>query len=522
VSVLCIASNAVVAKLVNPDRAAQLLVMELLSYQVAGHEHMGIKNWDGRSSLFSFKTNLFPAGFVEAVRARLEKQGYVVQLAQKPLPLALGPALDVVENIDGFGGDPRYDYQIETVRRLERRGRMIAQIATGGGKSRICRLAYARLKRPTLFLTTRSILMYQMKKNIEKTLGIKVGVIGDGVFKPVKGFTVATVQTLAQAIVKKNFRQEVDKARFVSKNKLTQNDIRAIHLRCQAHNARREKVLKLLNYFEFVIGEEAHEAGGNQYYEVLTVCKNAHYRLALTATPFMREDSEDNMRLMAAFGSIGIKISEKMLIDRGILAKPYFKFISGPRPPLLYRTSSWPKALKIGIVENEWRNNTIVHETLRAAKYGLPTMILVQRKEHGKTLLKKLQAAGLSTQFIFGEHEQDQREAALKALESGRIKVLIGTTILDVGVDVPAVGLVILAGGGKAEVALRQRIGRGLREKKKGPNIAYIIDFADDHNKHLKGHALERRKIIQDTPGFAENILNDGQDFDYSLFEKAA
>jgi superfamily II DNA or RNA helicase len=280
--------------------------------------------------------------------------------------------------------------------------------------------------------------------------------------------------------------------------------------------------LKLLNYFEFVIGEEAHEAGGNQYYEVLTVCKNAHYRLALTATPFMREDSEDNMRLMAAFGSIGIKISEKMLIDRGILAKPYFKFISGPRPPLLYRTSSWPKALKIGIVENEWRNNTIVHETLRAAKYGLPTMILVQRKEHGKTLLKKLQAAGLSTQFIFGEHEQDQREAALKALESGRIKVLIGTTILDVGVDVPAVGLVILAGGGKAEVALRQRIGRGLREKKKGPNIAYIIDFADDHNKHLKGHALERRKIIQDTPGFAENILNDGQDFDYSLFEKAA
>ncbi|MBH8434009.1 hypothetical protein I8Q59_09430, partial [Acinetobacter baumannii] len=43
--------------------------------------------------------------------------------------------------------------------------------------------------------------------------------------------------------------------------------------------------------------------------------------------------------------------------------------------------------------------------------------------------------------------------------------------LLDGGVDVPAVGLIILAGGGKAEVALRQRIGRGLRAKKFGPNV---------------------------------------------------
>ena len=43
--------------------------------------------------------------------------------------------------------------------------------------------------------------------------------------------------------------------------------------------------------------------------------------------------------------------------------------------------------------------------------------------------------------------------------------------ILDVGVDVPSVGCIILAGGGKAEVANRQRIGRGLRAKKLGPNI---------------------------------------------------
>ncbi|MFX5809068.1 helicase-related protein, partial [Acinetobacter baumannii] len=78
--------------------------------------------------------------------------------------------------------------------------------------------------------------------------------------------------------------------------------------------------------------------------------------------------------------------------------------------------------------------------------------------------------------------DQGERKSALTELANKDIDVLIGTTILDVGVDVPAVGLIILAGGGKAEVALRQRIGRGLRAKKFGPNVAFIVDFTDQHN----------------------------------------
>lgn len=76
--------------------------------------------------------------------------------------------------VDAFGDDPRYDYQMKTVRLLEKHGNMIAQVATGGGKSRIAKLVYARINRPTLFLTTRSILMYQMKDAFERDLGIKV------------------------------------------------------------------------------------------------------------------------------------------------------------------------------------------------------------------------------------------------------------------------------------------------------------------------------------------------------------
>lgn len=67
--------------------------------------------------------------------------------------------------------------------------------------------------------------------------------------------------------------------------------------------------------------------------------------------------------------------------------------------------------------------------------------------------------------------------------------------------------MVILAAGGKAEVQLRQRIGRGLRRKKTGKNITYIIDFQDSFNQHLLKHAKTRQEIIKNTPGFAEGIV---------------
>jgi superfamily II DNA or RNA helicase len=277
----------------------------------------------------------------------------------------------------------------------------------------------------------------------------------------------------------------------------------------------RNQTISLLAKFEFVILEEAHEASGNSYYEILRHCKNAHYRLALTGTPFMKDSEESNMRLMASSGPIAIKVTEKMLIDRGILATPKFKIIQlAERPPKLLRSTPWQAAYRLGIVGNEERNNAIVNEVTRAAGYGLSSMILIQQKKHGDILLDLLAKKGMRAEFIQGENDQAERKKALNKLATGKIDALIGTTILDVGVDVPAVGLIVLAGGGKAEVALRQRIGRGLRAKKTGPNVALVVDFDDPFNSHTKQHAAQRLSIIRDTEGFGENIVR--SDFDYA------
>lgn len=473
------------ARLIEAPREVRVLVSELLSYQVEGAEQSQAfrsNKWDGRSSFLDFQTGVFPAGFVPIVRRELTRLGHEVQVIRKPLPAPLGPELGTVDPL-GFGFDPRYDYQPESVRRLLRFGRMIARVATGGGKSAIATLAVATINRPTLFLTTRQVLMHQMKASFERA-GYTPGVIGDGIWAPRRSLNVGMVQTIAARLAE--------------------------------DHPERDKTLKLLSIFELVIGEEAHEASGSSYYDILNRCPNAHYRLALTATPFMREAAEANMRLMAAFGPIGIEVSEETLIERGILARPVFKIIRTGAPATLRRGTRWPTCYELGVVDNPDRNRAIIFEAHRAAGNSLPVMTLVQRRRHGEVLLEMCRQAGLRAEFIFGDSQSDKRREALIRLANGKTQVLIGSTILDVGVDVPAVGMVILAGGGKAEVGTRQRIGRGLRAKKSAANVCFVVDFADDANKTLMEHALTRRAILEATPGFAENVLPEGVDFDYA------
>jgi len=517
-NIITIANNAVTAKLIDPDRDTKLVVQSILSYAVSGCEHATAfkqGRWDGRSSFLDFKLGTFPAGFVHLVTAHLQRRGFQVRRVQKPLPAPLGVVNPVV---DKFSEDPRYDYQRDTVAKLLKHGQIIAQVATGGGKSRIAKIAFARINRPTLFLTTRSILMYQMKKSFEQDLGIEVGVLGDGQFgkviksadgseqRVIKKMNVGMVQTLVSRLAEPCPDDDVE----------VRNHQAAI----------RHQTINLLSKFEFIVLEEAHEAAGNGYYEILRHCKNAHYRLALTATPFMKDDEEANMRLMASSGPIGIKITEKLLIDRGILARPYFKTILlKNRPKNLYRSTPWQSAVRLGIVDNEERNAVILAECSRATRVGLSVMLLVQQVAHGRNLKDQLDAAGVRCALIMGENDQKEREIAIGQLKDGKIDVLIGSTILDVGVDVPAVGMIILAGGGKAEVAMRQRIGRGLRAKKNGPNVALIVDFDDPFNNHLKKHALQRQAYIAETEGFNENILAPGADFDMialGIVKKAA
>jgi len=515
-----IARNAVIAKLVEPTREVRNFVNSLLSYETDNSTFAG--GFSGKSSFFSIGNNTFPAGFAYLVQQELQAIGHTVHMIARPLPAPLGPESPIV---DEHGNDnPDYDYQMRTLRQVEKHGAGIIRVATGGGKSKIAKLIMARYDRMTLFVTTRGVLLYQMDKQL-KEMGLVTGQIGDGEMRAVKGVNLGMIQTLVQALEETTLdkeRRAVISSIHTAKNKDENMPAAEIAKIAQTNYDRKQRkriaIIKFLELIEVVIGEEAHEAGGSSYYEILRYCKNAHIRIALTATPFMRSSAADNMRLMAAFGPVLIDVSEKLLIDRGILAKPFFKFVDAPHPKKLHRTSPFERAYLLGYTENEEMHDLIIADAVRARDRGLPVLALVARKKHGDALLAAYKAAGLRFVFLQGEDNLKQRNETMADLLAGRIDGIIGTTILDVGVDLPAIGLVQLCGGMKAQVALRQRCGRGLRRKKFGPNIAFIADYSCNFNATLRDHARQREGIIRATPGFVEGILPEGTDFPWNKF----
>ncbi|PHM52417.1 DEAD/DEAH box helicase [Xenorhabdus hominickii] len=536
------AVNAIISE--NADESVKKCIQETLSYEIAGAEFTS-SGWDGKSTMFNWSNRSFPSGFVQAVKKKLEAQGNRVLLKRKSMVEPLGLPNP---KINDFLYNPDYIYQDETVERMVNIGGMIAQIATGGGKSNIACKAAARVNRLTLFITTRSVLMHQMRDNFQRSIdfraengephlkGEKVGIIGDGMFHFSRHVNIATIQTLASFLDEyPRFVEKLPpKVKTLKKPHPTKEEQRKEWEKKREFHYRRQAAIKMmLKETCLLILEEAHESSGNSFYDVSRMCVNADYRLGLTATPFMKDSAEANMRLMAVTGSIGIKVSEKYLIDRGILAKPYFLYLRTDyvadeariKEDLaekvgnsrLGRTSPYTRAAQLGITYNLARNRLIVRHVKDMFDHKLTVMVLVRLKRHGQILKEMLDEVGIRAEFIFGESKQKERIAQLNKLRNREIDVLIGSTILDVGVDVPGVGGVVLAGGGKAEVELRQRVGRGLRKKTDQANICFVVDLLDYSNNHLLQHSFERRAIIRETDGFHQGMLPEGSKLPFHL-----
>ena len=99
-----------------------------------------------------------------------------------------------------------------------------------------------------------------------------------------------------------------------------------------------------------------------------------------------------------------------------------------------------------------------------------------------------------------GNDSLEKRDEVKKAIYSGKIDVILASTIFDIGVDIKCLSALILAGGGKSYVKALQRIGRVIRSYP-GKKFAAIVDFYDDI-KYLKAHSVNRCKIYMTENGF--------------------
>lgn len=450
------------SRVLSKDPVVLAVVRNVCSARPEGYQFMSkyrSGRWDGYISLVR-GLNTFPTGLLRLVCDELERSKVDVECDYAIKHIQ--PGNDISN--DMLQGITLRDYQVTAIKQLLRGGRGIAKMATNSGKTAvIAGLIKAYENFHSVVLLHRKELLHQTRERLAARLGVSVGdigAVGDGMFLKHR-VTVAMVQTL--------------------------------------YNRRKDIPQVFAGNF-LVLVDECHHVSSNQMMDVLFAIPGP-IRIGFSGTPLVNRRLAD-LKLIAATGPVVVDISNKELISSGVSATPDVTIHTVYDDDADLFELDYAKAYAKAIVNNDERNaiiSNIAH--VAAGGYGI-VLVLVTRIAHGNILSNMIPGSI----FVHGSCSVEERREALDNMRRDDFTgVVIASQIFDEGVDVPCVDTVVLAGGGKSQVKLLQRIGRGLRAKK-GRNVVVVHDFLDDTNKYLLNHS-ERRIDVYEQEGFSVTLV---------------
>ena len=465
-----------------------LLVDKATRFRKSGYKHVRAyktHRWDGYTRLFNKRTGVFPTGLKDRI----------VKYYKKHNPEDLVKVVDhrkfkdkkSIPDIKSvcLNGIVLRDHQVKACRAMLRKKQGVLWASTNSGKTACAIAVLKALNLKSLFLVKGKDLVIQTYDRFKKRLGEEdVGIITANKWD-VKQFNVASTDTLS--------RRLSPPAGRVGKN-----------------TAKNKKMVEdLLTSMDVLIVDECHQLASDGAYNVAKTC-TAPYRYGLSGTPFKRGDKQD-LKLIAMTGEVCYKISNKEMIEDGVSVPTEIKLVDVEFPKLT-APLDYVDAYELGISSNEYRNRMICEITEGYYNSGKHVLIIVKNIEHGHRLDELLYAfredAFVPHTFIHGTTPMEERTEAIEGFRNGVTKVMIASSILDQGIDIPSIDVIIFACGGNSQIRAIQRIGRGLRLNDNKDKLV-IVDFTDRTNKYLARHSIDRIKTYQNEECFDIDLVND-------------
>lgn len=236
---------------------------------------------------------------------------------------------------------------------------------------------------------------------------------------------------------------------------------------------------------DIVIVDEAHHCNDAEgsYAKVLKQIP-APIRIGVTATL-----PETEKGAMALEGLIGPVIAQKSIQEVSNLAKPIVKLKKLPFSQTVHDLRTWADVYRLGVVFNSRRHKQVLEDAVVLKAEGRTSLILVVQIEHGTNLIEmaRKRFPDLKVKFVWGNTAGDERTVIKQALESGKVDCVICNAVWREGVNIPSLGAVINASGGKGEIPTIQSIGRGLRTTPTKKDVI-LLDYFDPSHKYLIEH----------------------------------
>lgn len=432
--------------------------------------------WDGRKHLFRKKTKKtaanMPAGLLTLVYDNLRKFDKDLKIniydkREESVPVVGNNGFDL--NGINFGAN-EYSYQIKAVETGLKYNRGIYKMATNAGKTAVAAALIKHLSIRTIFIVPGLDLLHQTRSKFSKLLSIpieNIGIIGDMNCVVGDFVTVANMDSLHARLADKTLDPHT---------------------------------------WDMLFTDECHFAGAVTCYEALDQLP-AYYRFGLSGTPLDRAD-EASLRLIAQTGPIIFEVKNKELIERGISVPPYVEIIEVNSPTLEYSKKQWRKIYEDGVINNNNGNTKIAARVNHYLNNNKQVIIFIDELNHGQIFENKLKKH--NPVFLNGSYPTDERKKILQKFVDGEIRCLIGSSILNQGIDIDCIDVMAFAAQKKATIATLQRVGRGLRKGPKKDKVI-IIEIANFCHEHLLKHSQTRFDIYKQEDCFNMRVLKDDE-----------
>lgn len=446
----------------------------------------GREPWDGTSTVARWKGSdlVFPSGLCSYMKEVMTEHQIKFSVRDERLQ---------TYKKDGYTTPDLHlrDYQQKVSDDSLDRQRGVLKLATGGGKTNIAADMINRARSfPAMFYVTSCDLLEQTYDRFVQYfrfngLEPKIGRIGGG-HCDISDINLATVQSCQMALEGKFTKNSYDDVNFSDKTRFEGNQ--------------KGMVVDLIKSAQFVACDECQHVSSETIQSIMNHSAGARYRYGLSASPW-RDDGLDIL-IEAAFGKRICDISASFLIKHNWLVRPtitfnHFNQALGP-------TASFAAHYSKYVVDNDARNQWIADRAQFHIERGRPTIILVKHVSHAENIAAKMKCeCPILTSSGDEKKSSKKRKEILDKMRERKIMCVIATSLLDEGVDVPAAGAGIFAGGGKSSTRELQRVGRFIRldPNDKNKEAAYIEEFFD-HSKWLLNHAKTRRRILATEPEF--------------------
>ena len=240
------------------------------------------------------------------------------------------------------------------------------------------------------------------------------------------------------------------------------------------------------DHFDVVIVDEFHHAAANSYAKVLDHLEPAEL-LGLTATP----ERSDGLPILHWFDDrIAAELRLWDAIDQQHLA-PFLYF--GIHDGLDLRDIPWTRGQGYQVEaltdcytsSDAWARLVVKQVSAHADAGSMRGLGFCVSIDHARFMAEHFNRHGIPSVAVWGDSSRNEREAALRDLAAGDVKVVFSVDLFNEGVDVPNVDTVLMLRPTESPVLFLQQLGRGLR-KSKGKAYCTVLDFVGTHRKEFR------------------------------------